>query len=98
MTKQEYAAYLRSDHWREFRDRYRESSLRQICVICGSPKAALHHITYCRLGREELTDVVPVCRKHHEQIHQWLDERGRYPEETHVAIDAIRGGKDPGYR
>jgi hypothetical protein len=67
--KAEYQAYLRSAHWRDVKRRYRKSGLPQTCVVCGDPRVDLHHKTYERRGREELTDLEPRCRKHHEEAH-----------------------------
>lgn len=65
-----YDAYLNSEHWKTFRKTYRESSLPQTCRCCGSPKVQLHHITYARLGVEELEDVVPLCARCHMKLHE----------------------------
>jgi hypothetical protein len=67
--QEEYRAYLRSAHWRDVKRRYRSSGLPQACVVCGDPRVDLHHKTYERRGREELTDLEPRCRKHHEEVH-----------------------------
>lgn len=38
--------------------------------MCGSKgNLQLHHRTYKRLGREHLSDLVPLCKIHHEQAH-----------------------------
>jgi hypothetical protein len=67
--QEEYRAYLRSAYWRDVKRRYRASDLPQACVVCGDPRVDLHHKTYERRGREELTDLEPRCRKHHEEVH-----------------------------
>jgi hypothetical protein len=69
-TKASYAAYLRSDHWRDVKKRYRASAMPQACVVCGEARVDLHHRTYERLGHEELTDLVPLCRQHHGEAHR----------------------------
>ncbi len=65
----DYKTYIRSPEWYEVRSRYRASKLPQTCKACGETKVELHHKTYKRLGRERLTDLVPLCRKHHQQAH-----------------------------
>ena len=63
-----YKDYLNSEHWRNVRRRYRESSLPQVCR-CGATKVALHHKTYVRLGAEELSDLEPLCADCHRRAH-----------------------------
>jgi hypothetical protein len=59
---------LKSEHWLDIKRRYRASGLPQACW-CGETKVDLHHVTYKRIGRENLTDLRPLCRKHHDEIH-----------------------------
>jgi hypothetical protein len=66
-----YAEYLQSEHWQEVRRQYRASrKLPQTCVVCGNQRVDLHHLTYRRIGRERLTDLVPLCREHHDEAHE----------------------------
>src|SRR4051794_25491132 len=65
-----YGEYLRSEEWYETRERYRESGLPQTCVVCFDPNVDLHHKSYIRLSREHLDDLVPLCRHHHEELHE----------------------------
>ena len=83
-----YKDYLRSDHWREVRDRYRASDLSQACR-CGAEKVALHHKTYVRLGQEELTDLEPLCSRCHRAEH------GRLPRKAKSSRRAVRVRRDP---
>lgn len=88
-----YADYLASDVWREFKARYKAAGHQRKCLICSARPVQLHHKTYVRLGREEFTDVVPLCRDHHVAVHDWLKSSGRlYVEYTHEAVAAL-GGK-----
>lgn len=74
-SKLPYAAYIRSDHWLAVKKRYRASKLPQTCLACGGTPVDLHHRTYNRLGQEWLTDLVPLCREHHNQVHNRLNRR-----------------------
>lgn len=65
-----YADYLRSEHWAATKARYAASALPKGCWVCGHCPADLHHRTYARLGREHLPDLLPLCRKHHQQTHE----------------------------
>ena len=74
-----YLDYLESDHWKDMKARYRasvrpepgyrEQGLPQTCIVCRDVNVDLHHKTYQRLGEEKLTDLVPLCRNHHDQLH-----------------------------
>src|SRR5690348_9129199 len=94
-----YADYLKSDHWREFKVKYRASGASVWCAVCGGGGIQLHHHTYERLGCELPTDVTPLCRGHHEAVHEWLKVRGRGVGHTAQAVSAIReAGKPLTYR
>lgn len=66
-----YSEYLLSPAWLEVRARYRRSGRPQGCFLCGTeiPPIVLHHRTYERVGEEELDDLVPLCRGHHNFLH-----------------------------
>jgi hypothetical protein len=85
-----YQQYLRSDHWKSVRERYRCSKKPKKCQCCGSEKYELHHTTYERLGREWLKDLMPLCRRHHRAVHKYLR---RHPEiklgDTAIILEAI---------
>ena len=64
--------YARPD-WQELRDQVlqRDSFL---CQGCRRNRAtAVHHLTYDRLGREVLFDLISVCTHCHERIHPHLE-------------------------
>lgn len=63
--------YLASPRWAMKKDAYRASGRPQACLMCGAERVDLHHRTYKRLGRERLTDLVPLCRTHHEAVHDF---------------------------
>ncbi len=64
-----YSAYLRSDHWKNFRKRYFTSNDKK-CAVCGVRSGLeLHHKNYSNLGREKFSDVVCLCEGHHKRLH-----------------------------
>jgi hypothetical protein len=65
--------YRDSDLWRQAKARYQSSDYPQRCLVCGAPGFELHHRSYERLGKEELFDLVPLCRGHHQKLHDLLD-------------------------
>jgi hypothetical protein len=82
-----YREYLRSEHWRNTRASYRASGLPQACLVCGASKVNLHHRTYQRLGRESLTDLVPLCRPCHRSVHEYLwANPGYHEKDTHAIL------------
>lgn len=84
-----YREYMNSPEWAETRNRYRASNRLQSCLVCRAPNVDLHHRTYKRLGRERLHDLVPLCREHHEQLHEqgldlWVGPTLLYQEQRRV--------------
>lgn len=76
-----YSEYLASAHWAGVRMRWKASNMFKgwVCHSYGCDSRdglSLHHWTYERVGREELSDLMLVCRDCHKRIHQ-LERRGR---------------------
>lgn len=72
----DYHAYIRSPEWQAVKQRYRASRLPQDCLRCGSSEnIELHHRSYRRLGRERLSDIVPLCRDCHRRLHHARNDR-----------------------
>lgn len=69
----DYAAYMKSAAWDSVKARYRKSDRPQACVVCGAKRVDLHHRTYKRLGREHLSDLIPLCRTHHLAAHALVE-------------------------
>jgi hypothetical protein len=67
-----YAEYLDSELWQQTKRRYYASDYPKRCLVCGRPEVDLHHRTYVRLGKEELFDLVPLCREHHQRLHEMI--------------------------
>lgn len=73
VTASGYRAYIQSAQWRTTRQRYWKSKLPKECYVCDAPRSPgmhLHHRTYKNLGNERLMDLVPVCPKCHEVVHE----------------------------
>jgi 5-methylcytosine-specific restriction endonuclease McrA len=71
-----YADYLRGDHWQEIRLR-RLSMPFCFCRVCGYSKGLqVHHNTYKRIGREQMTDLDLLCWKHHAETHEIIAATG----------------------
>lgn len=101
----EYDAYLASDAWRA----KRAAVLRRcggICEGCGqAPAVEVHHLTYQRVGRELLFDLVRVCRACRDAVHfveaslaDWRERLGDLREllATGPGVDKDRAGRHDG--
>ena len=72
----QYLAYLASPEWAAFRQTYYRTHARA-CAACEAPTFVdLHHVTYERLGRESVGDVVPLCRRCHDDVHNAHKQAG----------------------
>ena len=65
-----YSRYMSSDLWKQKRlARIEKDGYK--CKLCGSAiNLNVHHITYERLGREPLDDLITVCADCHEKLHE----------------------------
>ena len=62
----DYQAYLAGREWGLLREAVRERS-KDRCEHCfAGPQQAVHHLTYERIGHEELVDLMAVCNPCHE--------------------------------
>ena len=67
--KQWYNVYLQSDVWKRKRQRVLERA-NYLCESCmEEPATLVHHLTYDRVGKEPLFDLVALCDNCHKQIH-----------------------------
>jgi hypothetical protein len=66
-----YRDYLASGHWADFQARVYAAYGSVTCVACDFPRPSLHHVTYERLGRESLSDVIPLCSRCHRAVHRY---------------------------
>jgi hypothetical protein len=65
-----YRDKLKDRRWAERKADYYEHHPRE-CVICGAPWVELHHIRYRGEPWDAPDeDLVPLCRRHHKQIHR----------------------------
>ena len=70
MNRDDYQKYLQSSHWRKVKAQYKKR-YKYVCYLCGATDILhLHHVTYERIGNENLTDLVYLCENCHSFIHQ----------------------------
>lgn len=85
-----YDAYIRSPEWSRLRRQALEKH-GSVCRGCGSTEALeVHHRTYERLGREELSDLVIFCDTCHEGVHALVASGMRLGDATNRVIDSKR--------
>ena len=73
-----YLEYMDSREWIEKKQEYWDSE-GYSCKVPGcevESRLEVHHWTYSRLGNEDIRDLVGVCKRHHQEIHQVRDEKG----------------------
>lgn len=59
--------------------------------MCGATEGLqLHHMTYERIGAEELTDLIPLCETCHNIVHV-LDVRGEMALDFAGLVDQVKG-------
>ena len=69
-----YSRYLQTIHWRTVR-KYALENARFCCQLCNSTeRLEVHHKTYERIGNEDLSDVIVLCRACHAKFHDKLPE------------------------
>ena len=86
--------YLRSDHWISFKTRYRREQPWKCAIIgCENSNLDLHHLTYKRIGKEEIGDCVLLCRKHHDMVHALIEKDGVPLRRAHVIVARAEGVK-----
>lgn len=67
--KEWYQEYLKSNHWKETREKALKRSGYK-CQVCGYDKnLQVHHNTYKNIGHEDPTDLVVLCWKCHKTFH-----------------------------
>jgi hypothetical protein len=72
-----YAEYIISEKWK----RKREKALKHhgyFCRVCNSVhNLTVHHLTYVRLGREQMNDLTVLCWGCHKQHHEDLKSESK---------------------
>jgi len=88
----EYEEYIASAAWRKKRqERLVISKFK--CAACGSGQNLdVHHLTYARFLNEDMADLLPLCRTHHDAVED-LVAKGLLPRSDNVlylATETIR--------
>lgn len=86
-----YREYLDSDLWIEAKRRHVLAGMPRTCTVCGDPWIQFHHITYQRLGKELPGDLLPLCKAHHEMVHEYARTHPTQLECIHKILRKITG-------
>ena len=70
VNKENYKAYLLSGGWRRFRKAIIELRGYQYQLCQATSDIHVHHMTYKRLGKEDLRDMLVVCGSCHGFVHR----------------------------
>ena len=70
LGQKDYRDYINSKAWKIKRlERIKLDGYR--CQICGTTRRLnVHHLTYIRLGCEDLDDLITLCESCHERVHE----------------------------
>lgn len=74
---QDYADYLNTDHWQALTRKKRQAAGYK-CEQCGCDDERLdtHHLTYERIGRERMEDLIVLCESCHREEHDIDTQKG----------------------
>lgn len=69
MVTRAYKAYLKSDRWKAKRQEV-FAHYGKRCYACQKQARILHvhHMDYARLGKERVTDLIPLCVPCHKEV------------------------------
>lgn len=71
-----YRRYVQSTEWQDKRRQYFRSDRPKNCQGCSwRGPVDLHHRTYERMGKEELTDLIALCKRCHALVHKYHNPR-----------------------
>jgi hypothetical protein len=72
----DYREYLQSPEW-ELKRQLKLDQKNHLCELCGARAEQVHHLTYYRVGEEEMVDLQALCDLCHKYEHDLLDWRDK---------------------
>ena len=77
MSESKYNEHLSSKEWAAMR-RTAMRRAKYACEICGAKRISdnplhVHHLTYERMGSEDIDDLVVLCEDCHNEVHEFVD-------------------------
>ena len=73
--REEHSKYIKSAQWKKKRIQALDHH-GKACACCGSNnQVEVHHISYLNCpGNEKMTDLIPLCKSHHQLVHKYIAE------------------------
>lgn len=71
-----YSSYIRSPKWAELRKAVLKRD-KGVCRDCGKPAKQVHHLTYDRIFREAMEDLISLCGVCHAKRHGKIKDYGK---------------------
>jgi len=69
-NRRRYVCHLKSEYWKAIRKERKALDNNQ-CVQCRTTEdLTVHHITYDRFGKEDINDLITLCKVCHVNIHK----------------------------
>jgi 5-methylcytosine-specific restriction endonuclease McrA len=90
MVTKAYIDYIKSERWKRKRQAvFRHYGKR--CYACRKYAKVLHvhHLTYARLGKESIKDLIPLCVPCHKEVTR-LYRRNRRRGLRHVTMEFVK--------
>ena len=85
-TTTRYHAYLYSSQWKSLVSKVKARD--RVCQLTGATtNLEVHHITYDRLGNEDLSDLVLLSREAHQLVHDYY---GSYSRDNTYPIEPLK--------
>ena len=85
-TTTRYHSYLRSPEWKSLVSKIKARD--RVCQLTGATtNLEVHHITYDRLGNEDLSDLVLLSREAHQLVHDYY---GSYSRDNTYPIEPLK--------
>ena len=86
----EYQKYLRSEHWQKIRsERLKIDDFK--CQKCGRPfDLQVHHLTYDRIGKEDINDLITLCKNCHARVEEGKKEYLEFKKELSTHHDNVQ--------
>jgi len=90
-----YEEYLKSDHWKQVKQKAFQRPNYQKCEFCDSTKVELHHKSYKWIGTKyELSVIIALCREHHQEVHDLAKSSGK---SVRIATNGVRKKYKPNF-
>ena len=91
MISEEYRAYLQSDKWKALRENTLDRDNHK-CRICGKTIGLdVHHINGQNRFNESPADLMTLCRKCHDIIHEYWRQKDK--QEHYYALEKHKLGR-----